>query len=509
MSETPTEQNATPASRTITGLMEAMETRPSPAFTQIVRLIQDITSRADTISIKELAEVIGADLSTMTRVLGVANTMGYNPTGAEITTIQQAVQTIGFEKIRNIALTILLLESAERGSNGAVCRQVAGQALGSATLAAVLTEETKGSDPEQVFVCAALRSYGDLVLAHYLPDLYKRANDPTVTGPRDSRYRAAFGLTSLEVAREILTRLQLPKPLLVTLRPTPPEAIQSKRPSAADRVMLTLDFATRFCEQLSQAKSDAGSPAAQAERFAKQYGNHFAWDEEAFERVFEKVRERFASSGQAQGIRGFSTPLIQLLASEKGTTASTERSPAPSAAGKPKNPQSEEGLDGLLNKFNGRTLGPQDLAEVLAEMLPMLHHELRLEQSVVFLRDDFLPMWSARVGEGPLFLSIRSQPLLTLDTKNAFTICLSRGEDVLIQNPEEPSIRRYIPEWLLPHIAKRSLLLLSLRDATGTYGVICALGDAQQSVSLTNRLARPLQDLRAFLSRVTQTNAAA
>ena len=158
MSETPPESNTTPASRTIASLMEAMETRPSAAFTQIVRLIQEITSKAESISVKELAEVIGSDLSTMTRVLGVANTIGYNPTGADVTTIQQAVQTIGFEKIRNIALAILLLESAERGAAGAACRQVAGHALSSATIAAALTEEAKGADPEQTFVCAALRS---------------------------------------------------------------------------------------------------------------------------------------------------------------------------------------------------------------------------------------------------------------------------------------------------------------------------------------------------------------
>ncbi|MBI1841573.1 MAG: HDOD domain-containing protein, partial [Verrucomicrobia bacterium] len=365
MSETPPESSTTPASRTIASLMEAMETRPSAAFTQIVRLIQEITSKAESISVKELAEVIGSDLSTMTRVLGVANTIGYNPAGAEVTTVQQAVQTIGFEKIRNIALAILLLESAERGEAGTACRNVAGHALASATVAAALTEEAKGGEPEQTFVCAALRSYGDLILAHYLPELHKRANDPTLTGARDARYRAAFGLTSLEVAREILSRLQLPKPLLSTLRPMPVEAIQSKRPSAADRVMMTLDFASRFCEQLSHAKPEDGSIAEQAERFAKNYGNHFAWDKEAFERLFERVRQRLSSSGQAQGIRGFSSPLIQTLAGERPSVDLTARSPAADTAAAARGSAGEEGLEGLLHRLSGRTLGAQALPDLL------------------------------------------------------------------------------------------------------------------------------------------------
>ncbi|HAM73393.1 MAG TPA: hypothetical protein DCM86_17305, partial [Verrucomicrobiales bacterium] len=111
--------------KTINSLTEGLESGKSAAVSQVIRLIQDITSKVDTISVDQLADLISRDLATMTKVLGVANTIGFNPTGSEITTVHQAIQTVGFEKIRNIAMALLLLDSAEQGAAGREKQQVA------------------------------------------------------------------------------------------------------------------------------------------------------------------------------------------------------------------------------------------------------------------------------------------------------------------------------------------------------------------------------------------------
>ena len=60
-------------------------------------------------SVTDLAETISRDSTTMTRIIAIAGSLGYNPNGNEITSIHQAIGQIGFERIRVLAVSLLLL----------------------------------------------------------------------------------------------------------------------------------------------------------------------------------------------------------------------------------------------------------------------------------------------------------------------------------------------------------------------------------------------------------------
>jgi HD-like signal output (HDOD) protein len=492
------------AKKTLTRLAEAMEAGKSAAIAQVIQLIQEITTRADTISVDQLADLISRDLATMTKVLSVANTIGYNPTGAEVTTVHQAIQTVGFEKIRNIAMALLLLESAEHGAEAHEKRNVAALALASGTLAQAVLEQRGGADPEQAFVCAALRSYGHLLLVNFMGEDFTRARELAAEQKisPDAACRRVLGLTPLDVGREMLAQSQVAKSLLATLRPVDQDLINSKVQSASEVLLLAAEFSTRFCELTSTHPWEGEELRRQALKLANHYGSGLGMDEATLEVVFERTERRLGSFAKAQGLRSFTSPLMQRLGA--GGLATTER-PAPRAAA-----PRDAAFSALLLKFTSGGNGEGiTLRNALVGVLDLLHAELNLDQSVVFLKDEILPTWSARVGRGPLYESIRCQPLLSEDTRNVFTICLTRGEDVLIQSPNEPSIRKYIPEWLRSHLKAKPLLLLSLRDAEGTFGVICAVGKDEKSISLTSQLAQPLKDLRKGLATLSRVDVSA
>lgn len=507
MNETTTEQAIVDPKtrRTIATLQDAMESGKSAAITQVIQLIQEITAKADTISVSQLADLVSRDLATMTKVLGVANTLGYNPVGAEITTVQQAIQTVGFEKIRNIAMALLLMESAERGEVGKHKQDVAALALASGIMAQALSEQCSNIDPEQAFVCAALRSYGHLLIVNFLPDAYAQAKALTPGITWDAACREVFGLTTLELAYELLSSAQLAKGILSTIRTVPKELTESKFHSPSELLLIASDFSNRFCALAAEKAVDGEQLKAEATRMARQYGAALSLDEAAMATLFERTEKRLQGFGQAHGLKMFNNPLIKRLANIPAPKAATKAPASPDTKTLRKPNDGDLKFQELISQWGANGGRMVSLEEALTQVLQLLHDELKLVQSVIFLRDEILPTWSARLGRGSLFESIRGQSLLSLDSRNVFTICLSRGEDVLVQSPNEPSIRKYLPDWLKSKVEGNPLLLLSLRNGQETFGVICAIGNREQSIGLTSRLAEPLKALRKALAGMTRT----
>ena len=62
---------------------------------------------------------------------------------------------------------------------------------------------------------------------------------------------------------------------------------------------------------------------------------------------------------------------------------------------------------------------------------------------------------------------------------------------------------------LFTSIRSQPLLLLSLKDSTGTFGVICGLAASERSLGLTSQFAAPLKELRTALAILDRVDIAA
>lgn len=516
MNETLVDREPPLSTRTVTRLLECIQGCHSVVISQVTQLIQEITSRADTISIAQLADLVSGDEAMIAKLLSVANTLGYNPTGVEISSVHEAIQTLGFERIRNISVALLLLESAERAGAATEKKQVSALALSSAVLAQSILESRGGGDPEQAFVSAALRSYGHLVMVNFLYPEYQQARELGKTLGWENACRKVFGLTTLEAAYQVLSALKLAPLLLQTLRPVPAEMVEARAHSPGELLLLVSDFATRFCDVVSTTAGTPEELTSQARQLAKEYGAALSLSSRTFEDILDRARSRLNHFGQAQGLRVFTSQIMNRLASMAKPEPIKKAAPvpAPTPAAPAATPSTELAakpdpavdarklLDALSLKWQSidseRRL---TLKEGVAGLLEILHVALRLSESAVFLKDSTLGTWPARAGKGELFASIRSQSLLSTESKSIFSICLSRGEDLLIAKPDEGAILKHIPDWLKEHVKRRSLLLLPLRDSAGVFGVICAVGMDERSVQIATQISQSLTEIRLQLAR--------
>ena len=143
-----------------------------PILRQSCQSIIDRTED-DTSSANDVSEVIAHDQALLAKIIKLANSAIYH-TKTPVNSALQAVKIIGFDVIRAMAIGAEFIELAtERGGNAALLKSVLARALVSATAAQELEEAAKFPKNPNLFTSTMLYTLGDLMLAHFHPDIYR------------------------------------------------------------------------------------------------------------------------------------------------------------------------------------------------------------------------------------------------------------------------------------------------------------------------------------------------
>jgi hypothetical protein len=493
------------AADTLERLREALSSADTPSVARIIDIIRQMSNKADVLSIQDLAEAIGHDLTTMVKVMKAANCLQFNPSALEVSTVARAVSVIGFNKIQNLALSLLLLEGAENRVNTEESRDVSARALCSALIAEEVTRQHRLADPDEAFVSAALRSYGRLLLSTFLLPEYREAQHLAQHHTSDRAFRLTFGLTPLEVSQRILGDINLAGIGTAIFRTVPSLVLQNKNPSSEEGLLIAAEFGSNLADLVSRPDLTPSEYACQSELLLDRYRTVLGLDRDALTAIVESVRTRLDDFGRAQEVDVFSSVLMQRL---RCIAADTDFAPTPIAdrakpqAVLPETLLPSRGPLAVAVKRIKDALAqpPIDSHAVLTVAVAAIRKAMRLESCVVFVRLDQSPLYAAHVGEGPLFRQIEKQSLIDPARRDVFTVCLSQGEDVLIQDPAEGRIAPFIPAWF-QNVAKGApFLLLPLKDAAGVFGIVCGVAPRAQRIELGVTRLPQFRTLRKLLA---------
>jgi len=213
---TPPDSTATPAQLTLGRINSGMDANRMPMVGQILRIIGDISGNAERMSVGDLVEFINAEPTIVGRIVTIASSVSYNTGNIEINSIHHAVSLIGFDQVRTLAISILLLEGAHSEGVAQTNRELAATSLIGGLVAAEICRHTGPSNRDMAFICGALRNYGRMLAATFMPDEYA-ATLPSGRSDTGESFRSVFALTPLELGREIMRGRLLPKSILNTL----------------------------------------------------------------------------------------------------------------------------------------------------------------------------------------------------------------------------------------------------------------------------------------------------
>lgn len=208
-----------------------------PAFPKSVQKILELTRHVESSS-KDLVQVIEKDPVVTVKVLRVVNAAYYS-LPKQITSINHAVVYLGFNTIKNLSLSIatigIMTAGNEAGFDG---RQCLLHSLSTAGVAKQLALRLGAVDPMDCFVAGLLHDFGKMVLAQFMPGLFRQAlalSQENATSLH-AALREVIGVDHAEVAAMLVERWRFPADLIEAIR------FQSG-PDLADKPMIACVFA--------------------------------------------------------------------------------------------------------------------------------------------------------------------------------------------------------------------------------------------------------------------------
>ena len=302
------------ANQTIARIQQARRTREAVSLPEVIKLIEELSSRAFSISVQELADLISHDTMVTAKVIQSANTFGYNPFGQQVTTVSQAIHVVGFNKIRNLALSMLLLENAAQGSHPEAQRESAALSLCSGLFAQTLAARHSGQDAEQAFVFACLRHYGRLLLTTFLTEDFVLVQQRPANESEADACRRIFGLTPLELTGALFEQSRLPRPILRCLQDLPPAQLAAAPASAEEELAAITQLSASMGELVISPRVGANTFADEAERLRVSFGVKLGLPENVMADIVGTVGQSLRSFARSYGSRSVSSGILQRVA---------------------------------------------------------------------------------------------------------------------------------------------------------------------------------------------------
>jgi HD-like signal output (HDOD) protein len=141
--------------------IERIRDQEMPIFGHTVQSILNVAEDEEAPAAK-LATVVLQDASMTARVLKLANTIYYNPGGSSISTVSRAVVMLGFNTVRNMCLSITLVDALVHGGARDHLTKELSRAIHAAVQARTLAVKRGDLSPEEIFIATLLFHLGDM-----------------------------------------------------------------------------------------------------------------------------------------------------------------------------------------------------------------------------------------------------------------------------------------------------------------------------------------------------------
>ena len=187
-----------------------------PALSASIVRIQKVTT-SETESLTNLTDEILNDVALTNKLLRMVNTAHFSSVaGGGVATVSRAVAMVGFAGIRNMALSVVLLEHMRDKAHAALLKEEFLRALMAGTLADELTPMAR--EGEEAFLGAMFQNLGRLLTECYLPEeavqirqaIHGRETTTASQHDRETAARRVLGLSLDEMGCGVAKAWGLP-----------------------------------------------------------------------------------------------------------------------------------------------------------------------------------------------------------------------------------------------------------------------------------------------------------
>lgn len=514
-------------------LRRMRRTTDFPAMSAQIVKVQSLAS-SDSESLNSLTSEILKDVALTNKLLRIVNSAHFSHVGGgHINTVSRAVSLIGFAGIRNVAMSLVLLDHME---NKAHATQLKGEFLRALLAGALAADMGPGTrEGEEVFIGALLQNLGRMLTEFYLPDEAAQIRQTLAApaGPRgaavpteEQASQSVLGITYEALGQGVGKTWGLPDSMLKLMR-KPAGPPPSTRPSDTQARLHWVTVAANALADTFLHAPDKDQ-AQQLRKVATQYAVCLGQSSDSIEKAAHTAREKLTETAAAIGLTvPAHSPAAKLLrprgavpsdrataADSSGvhelqaTTRASDRLAVAGATPSDTVAESDASRQARADQASAMlATGIQDITnamvdtfklnDVLRMILETMYRAMGFRQVLFCLKDGQSGVLLGRFGLGDnASESARHFKVVLNEPNNLLAMVCNKGVDTLIHDASASKVHDNLPPWFHQHIQAQSFMLLPLQLKGTPLGLIYADQATADSIALDDKGLSLLKTLR-------------
>ena len=524
--DTQDEKPAATGKGTLDFLLRRMQQKSDfPALSESVSAINRIAANENE-NIDKLSTFILRDFSLTNKLLRIVNSSHYRSVGGgSISTVSRAVVVLGFNAVRNIAITVMLFEHLQNKTNAGHLKEEFLFSNFAGSLARDLSRKIGRRDHEQAYICALFFNLGRLLARFY----FQEECDDVATQMRSSgcseeaAAMRVFGMTYEQVGIEIARRWGFPSIIVDSMRRLSPGPVR-KADTAADRAQLLSVFANEVAHAATLPGSDRSLAMA---RINERFDRSIPLPREAVDEALDTALADLTEFARVIRVNLDQTTIGRNLKGNHPDEADATRTTTTLGGGTDAEGVNTMGgtvlssgvapsLDtGSFSEDGVRTqdaqavlaAGIQDISntmvddfklnDILRIILETMYRGMGFKRVILCIKDARNKTMQGRFGFGPDANEFARRFVFGLEFKaDIFHAAIKNGVDVLISDVTDPKIANRMPDWFKTATTAQTFVIFPLNIKEKPVAMIYAEKEQANSITMSDKELSLLRTLR-------------
>ncbi len=491
-----------------------------PALSDSVSAINKLTN-SDKESINMLSNTILKDFALTNKILRLVNSAHYRQAGGgSISTVSRAVVVLGFDVIRNIAITVLLFEHLEDKGNVRELKEAFLRANLAGLVARDASRKFMAREAEEAFICALFQRLGQLLAQFYFGDEVTDIRRLIVQQRMSESAASAqvLGISFEELGIGIAKIWGFPGGIVNSMRALPPGPVS--KPATHDEVLRVVSgFSNELCDMIAGHAPE--NRARELKALTERFGGAMKLSDRQIKEVLEEAgrdldqmagilkvnlkQSPFArqikvwtgSSDAPAGIGGATdaalsdTLLSDVLPGGDADDGNDEPGEESRSA------HAESVLASGIQDISNSLVEDFALNDILRIILEIMYRAMGFKRVLLCIKDARAGQMVGRFGFGPD--SVEMVKLLRfpiLQTPDVFQLALSKALDIIINDIDDPKIAERIPKWYRERMLAKTFVLFPLCLKGNAVALIYCDKDKAGSIVIPENELKLLKTLR-------------
>ncbi|MCE5311585.1 MAG: HDOD domain-containing protein [Nitrospiraceae bacterium] len=436
-----------------------------PVMSETVNVINSYDAQLDS-SLSDFANLVLKDYALTTKILRLVNTVYFSQFG-EVTTISRAIILLGFENIRNIAMTLMLFEHFNKSKSHDLLETIM-QSFYSGLLAKKIASDMNIPDAEEAFISSLFHKFGRVMAAFYLPDKLveiARMEDKWKSN-EDVASVSVMGATFEDIGMTIAGEWNFPKQVIHNMR----SMRGSEKGMMSDPLYGVTVLANEIARLVYMGRDEKEVGSRIAELSSRVKGGLTITQEKLKEYMAGSVRELadFMNSINMDSGRSIFVKRAAVWPAQETVAVTVNESDehpafasgAISTIDSMIIPEESETPENIFTKgiqdMNSAILSGFSLNDMFKILLETMYRGMQLSghsRTLFFIKDANSSLMSIRYGFGGMVDEAREWfriPVGSFD--DIFNTAISKQTDFVIKDILAVDIKSMLPQWYMQHI---------------------------------------------------------